>query len=63
MKKMTTAMKKNYISPTITIVKIKRLQLMAGSSTIPTGESGSASNAESRRYGLDDFDYDDEYDY
>jgi len=42
-------MKKVYINPETTTVIIKQTQqIMAGSTSIPLGESGSANNAEGR---------------
>ncbi len=53
-------MKKTYIIPTTDEIVLKACgQLLAGSETIPLGDSGSADNAEAPYFGGDNFFFED----
>ena len=55
-------MKKQYITPSIKEVKIKKVTLLAGSETVPVGEGTKpTSAADSRGFSFFDDEEDDEY--
>jgi len=55
-------MKKQYITPSIVEVKIKKVTLLAGSETVPVGEGTKpTSAADSRGFSFFDDEEDDEY--